>query len=321
VVLPNAHWLERYDPIANPPFKFEGVGNHDWYWFFRRPVIDPPSPDIQHWFEVLMEIARRAGFFKEFCEVFNAFNRLADDLRLDPEKDQTYLDLCDAVMQDRYGVSAAWYEKNETNVCVQKKSVDEAFPGPFVPGRYNIYMEYWKRAGEEVKKVTEEMGIADIWETDDYQPLLEWRPCPSYEHRDGYDLFAVNYKVACHTFSHTTHNPLLLELGHTYRWIYGVTINRDTAAAKGIEDGEEIWIESEYGYRVKGNAVVTEAVHPEVLGLSGVFGRLVFGEKVGRKVGVHWNTLVGQNLENIDKLSSSLDGCVKVKVYKAREKR
>lgn len=316
VVLPNAHWTERYDPIANPPFKFEGVGRHDWYWFFRRPVINPPSPEIKHWIEILLDITEQAGFIKDFYQAYNVINCLREPYQLDPEKKHSYLEVCDAVMQDRYGVSVEWYEKNKTNVCVQKKSVEEAFPGPFVPGRYNIYMEYWKRAGEEVKKVVTEMGIEQIWETDDYRPLLEWWPCPSFEKKDGYDLFAVNFKVACHTFSHTTHNPLLLELGHTYPWIYGAQINSETAKAKGIRDGDEIRIESEFGYQVQGKAVVTEGIHPECVGLSGVFGRLAFGEKVGRKVGPHWNTLVGQNLERVDKMSTSLDGCIRVKVTK-----
>jgi molybdopterin-containing oxidoreductase family molybdopterin binding subunit len=110
---------------------------------------------------------------------------------------------------------------------------------------------------------------------------------------------------------------LLLELGHTYPWIYGAQINSETAKARGIEDGDEIRIESEFGYQVQGKAVVTEGIHPECVGLSGVFGRLAFGEKVGRKVGPHWNTLIGQNLERLDKMSSILDGCIRVKVSKA----
>lgn len=317
VVLPNSHWTERYDPIANPPFKFEAVGYHDWYWFFRRPMIAPPTPEIKHWFEILLDLTERAGFLKEFYEAYNEHNCIRKPYRLDPAKKHSYLEICDAVMQDRYGVSVEWYEKNQTNVCVQKKTVDEAFPGPFVPGRYNIYMEYWKRAGEEVKKVVTDMGIEDIWETDDYVPLLEWKPCSSFEKRNEYDLIAVNYKAACHTFSNTTHNPLLLEIGHTYPWIYGIQINRETAEKKGIKDGDEICVESEFGYSVKGTAVITEGIHPECIGTVGACGRLTFGEKVGRKVGVHWNTLVGQTLERIDKMSSSLDGCVRVKIYKA----
>jgi len=133
------------------------------------------------------------------------------------------------------------------------------------------------------------MGIDDIWETDDYRPLLEWWPCPSYEKQGDCDLFAVNYKVACHTFSHTTHNPLLLEIGHTYPWIYGAQLNSETAKDKGIENGDEICIESEFGYKVKGKAVITEGIHPECVGLTGVFGRLAFGEKVGR----NWTDVSG----------------------------
>jgi len=317
VVLPNAHWLERYDPLANQPFKFEGVGYQDWYWFFRRPVIDPPDPQIKHWLEILLELTERAGFAEDFYQAFNDHGCIREPHRLDPKKKYSYLEISDALLQDRHGVSVDWFEKNQTNVCVQKKTVEEAFPGPFVPGRYNIYMEYWKRAGAEVKKVVQEMGIDDIWETDDYVPLLEWWPCSSFKKNNEYDLIAVNYKAACHTFSNTTHNPLLLEIGHTYPWIYGIQINRETAEKKGIKDGDEICVESEFGYSVKGTAVITEGIHPECIGTVGACGRLSFGEKVGRKVGVSWNALIGQTLDRIDKMSSSLDGCVRVKIYKA----
>lgn len=316
LVLPNAQWLERYDPMSNPPFKFVQVGKSDWHWTFRRPVIDPPNPEVKHWMEILMEITDRVGFSKEYYEIFNKYNRLREPNILAPEEKPNFLQMCDAVMKDRYGVGVDWYEKHQTNVCTQKKSIAEAYPGPFVPGRHHIYMEYWKQAGEEVKKLTEEMGLADTWDTDDYVPLMEWRPCPSYQNNGEHDLFAVNYKAACHSFSHTMHNPLCLEIGHTYPWIYGIQINSETAKAKGIEDGDEIWIESEYGHRVKGNAVITEGIHPECIGTMGTAGKLTFGEKLGRKVGVNWNTLLGQKLDRIDKLSSAIDLCVRVKIYK-----
>ena len=49
----------------------------------------------------------------------------------------------------------------------------------------------------------------------------------------------------------------------------------------------------------------------------GTAGKLTFGDKLGRKVGVNWNTLLGQKLDRIDKLSSAIDLCVRVKIYKA----
>ena len=317
IVLPNAQWIERYDPIANPPFKFVQTGLGDWHWMFRRPAVAPPNPEIKHWQEIMLELAERAGFAKDYYTVFNEHNLLRPEYRLDPDKKHTYLEMCDAVMKDRYGVGVDWFEENQTNVLVQKKTIEEAFPGPFVPGRHNIYMEYWKKTGEEVRKVVKEMGLEDVWETDDYRPLLEWWPCNSYEKKEDYDLFAVNYKASMHSFSHTMYNPLTLEIGYAYPWVYGVQIHSETAKRKGIEDGDEIWIESEYGYKVKGKAVTTEGIHPECVGTMGIAGRLTHGEKVGRKVGPHWNTLIGLRLDRMDKMSSSLDGCFRVKVFKA----
>ena len=317
IVLPNAHWIERYDPISNPPFKFVEPGMGDWTWFFRRPAVQPPNPDIRHWQDILLEITERAGFAKEYYKAFNEHNAIREPNRLDPNKKNSFMDMCNAVMKDRYGVDIEWYEKNQTNVCVQEKSIEEAYPGAFVPGRHNIYMEYWKNAGEEVQNVVEEMGLADVWETTDYQPLIDWWPSNSFEPKGDCDLFVVNYKTAFHSFSHSIYNPITLEMGHVYPWVYSVQINTETAKRKNIATGDEIWIESEFGYRIKGKAFITEGIHPECVGTSGLGGRLTHGEKVGRKVGPNWNTLMGQDLDRVDKLSSSLDSCIRVKIYKS----
>lgn len=317
VVLPNSHWTERYDPIANPPFKFEAVGDHEWYWFFRRPMIDPP-PGVQHWCDTMIELADRAGFLPDVNMLYNILNELNDSpQQLELDKRYSYVEMCDAVLQNRYGVSVDWYEKNQTQVFTEPKDIEEAFPGPFVPGRYHVYFEYWKRVKPDLDKVVADLGIQDVWDTDGYTPLLTWKPCPAFEPKNGYDLFAINYKVACHTFSHSYTNPLELEIGHTYPWIYRVPIHTSTAAKHGIKDGDKIWIESEFGYRVEGTAHITEGIHPECVGTSGFGGRLTRGAKTGRKVSPNWNTLVGQRLDLMDKMNSSLDGCVRVKIYKA----
>lgn len=317
IVLPQAHWLERYDPIANPPFKFEAVGRHDWYWYFRRPVLKPP-PGVKHWVEILYELAERVGFLKEFYETINWYNQLRDPHKLDPNKKHSYLEVSDRIMKDRYGVGVEWYEKNQTQFYTQPKDVEEAYPMIFTGGRVPIYMEFWKRAGEDVKKVAKEIGIEDVWDTDDYTPLLTWWPCPSFEQKGEYDLFVVNYKVPYHTMSMSLNNPILHEMGRTYPWVYGIQINRETAKRKGIKDGDEIWVEGESGYRVKGRAVLTECIHHECVGIAGTFGKRALGEEVAKGTGANWNTLISQRyLDRFDKMSCSLDSCMRVKVYKA----
>ena len=316
LVLPNAHWTERYDPIANVPFKFQTVGQHDWYWFFRRPMVQPPDPSIKHWMEIMLEIADRVGIMPNVINWCNIIWNMKPENALDPQKKYSYLELWDYLLKDRHGIGVDYYEKSGTQVYKEKKSIDEDYPGPFVPGRYNIYMEYWKRAGVEVKRVVTEMGIEKEWDTEGYAPLLDWAPGRSINPVGDYDLHVVNYKAACHALSYTMTNPLTLEIGHTYPWMYGVMIHPTTAQKKGIKDGDPIWIESEYGYRTQGPASLTEGIHPDCIGVMGSGGRLTHGEKVGRGVGPNWNVLFGINMENVDKMNSSLDSAIRVKIYK-----
>ncbi len=317
LVLPNAHWAERYDPFANLPFKFQGVGEQDWYWFFRRPMVQPPDPEIKHWMDIMLEIYDRVGVMPDLLNWCNILWSLKPENAFDPQKKYTRMEMYDHFMKDRHGVGIDYYEKSGTQVLRMKKEVDEKYPGPFVPGRYNIYMEYWINAGEDVKRVVTEMGLEKEWDTDDYKPLLDWSPGRSFEPKGDYDLHVVNFKTAVHSGSWSMSNPLLLEIGHTYPWIYGVMIHPDQAKRKGVSDGDEIWIESEYGYRVKGKVCVTEGIHLDCIGVSGVGGRLAYGEPVGRKEGPSWNVLFGQHLDNMDKMNSSLDSAIRVKIYKA----
>ena len=319
VVLPNAHWTERYDPLANVPFKFEAVGQTDWYWTFRRPMIQPPYPEIKHWVDILLDIFDKVGCTPDINKWFNILNSLKEENQLDVNRKYTYLEYGDVLLKDRHGISVDYFEKSGTQFFREKKDIDEAYPGPFTPGRHNLYMEYWIKAGEEVRRVVKEIGpeLEREWDTDDYKPLLDWSPGRSFEPVGDYDLHVVNYKAACHTFTHTMVNPLTVEIGHTYPWLYGVMVHPDLARKKGIHDGDEIWVESEFGYRVNGRASVTEGIHPECVGMMGTGGRLTHGEPVGRKVAPNWCNLFSQRLDNIDKMNDSLDSAIRVKIYKA----
>jgi anaerobic selenocysteine-containing dehydrogenase len=93
-------------------------------------------------------------------------------------------------------------------------------------------------------------------------------------------------------------------------------INTETAARKGVRDGDEIWVESEAG-KVKGTAKVTECIHPEVIGIAGVFGSWARGKPVARGKGVHFNSLLPLSMDRIDPISSGVDSCIRVKVSRA----
>ncbi|MDP6482741.1 MAG: molybdopterin dinucleotide binding domain-containing protein [Nitrospinota bacterium] len=138
------------------------------------------------------------------------------------------------------------------------------------PPRRQIYYEFMKPAGDDVRRVTRELGIP--WETEDYQALPDWKPGPAHNRPPPYNLYVTNMKVPNQALSHTHRNPLLLSLSVRHNDLRTVWINTRTAAERGIEDGDGVVIETFQGKQQRAVANVTELVHPEVLATQGCGG-------------------------------------------------
>ncbi|MEE9549489.1 MAG: molybdopterin dinucleotide binding domain-containing protein, partial [Candidatus Binatia bacterium] len=93
-------------------------------------------------------------------------------------------------------------------------------------------------------------------------------------------------------------------------------LNAETARERGIRDGDWVQLESKEGYTDEGQVLLSECVHPEVIGIAGCFGRKSKGLVLSHGKGVHFNTFIPHSLERIDSLSAALDSCVRVKVNK-----
>ena len=316
IVLPEANYLERLSPpLANWFNETAGEGLGDWCWQLRQPVVEPP-PGIRSWLEVWLEIADRAGFRRDLYHMINVLHNLKEPYKLDLDKKYSWEEIIDIWAKSTFGPEhdLAWFK--EHGFISFPKKVEETYQRPFIKARIPIYLEHFLKAGQDVKRVTEEMGIPD-WDISDYQPLPDWKPCPPYERKSqDYDLYAVNYKLLAHTWSRTIDNVWLSEMGDYDPYAYYILINSQTAKRKGIRDGDLICLQTERGDRVEGEAKVTECVHPEVVGIGGTFGHWAKGLPVAKGKGVHFNTLIPINLECIDKVSAAVDCCVKVKVSK-----
>ena len=94
-------------------------------------------------------------------------------------------------------------------------------------------------------------------------------------------------------------------------------VNTETARKRGIRDGAAIWVETPEGRKVKGEAKVTECVHPEVVAIAGGFGAWSKGKPVSRGKGAHFNSLLAFDLEHLDPISASADACARVRVFPA----
>ena len=318
IVLPDLHHLERL-----VPFVYNNIGSGDGCLttYGSKPVV---HPTFDHPFEgeyvdvmqIFLELARRAGFLGDFYEAFNFITGLKDEYRLDPEGQYTYLEMVDRFLKNELGPDKGleWYM--EDGLWSGEKPVEDKYPRPFVTPRSQIYFEFLKPAGEDVRQMTQKLEIP--WDTQDYQVLPDWKPGPSYRHAAPHDLCVINMKVPNHALSHTHRNPLLQSLSARHSDLRTVWINTRTAADRGIEEGDWIVIETQEGRRQRAIARVTELIHPEVLATQGCGGGWV---DPATKQEVDFNALLAIDEDHIDFINGALDSVIAARVFKDGEAR
>ena len=314
LVLPDAHFLERLDAFVNGQHWTHG-GMGEWYSLYRIPVVKPMG-EARHWAEVLLETADRLGFSPHFYSLINAMFELKEPHNLHPNRNLSYGEMIDVVSKGRFGEEHGLeYFTKHGFLVTGKKKVEEAYARPFIKPRIPIYYEHFLEAGEQVKKVTRELGLE--WDLDDYQAFPDWKPCPAYEKKGEYDLFAVSFKLNFHTLANTNENPYLSDLAERHPDAYLIRINPSTAARKGLKDGDLVNIETLQGHTSQGIIAQSEGIHPECIGIAGCFGQWSTGMKISKGKGIHFNRLIPVSLDRIDTLSGALDVCVRVRLLKA----
>ncbi|MBI2848893.1 MAG: molybdopterin-dependent oxidoreductase [Chloroflexi bacterium] len=315
IILPDADYLERLDMCTNVPTEMILAGYYHWYYLLRQPVVK--TDGVPHWGESLLEIARRAGVGKELNSIWNVLLKLKDEHKLEPDQKYAWEEVADRWARSLFGDDhdLGWFK--EHGFIQWPKKLEEGYPRPFLKARIPIYNEFFLQTGENVKQVTEEMGVP--WDTSDYQPLPEWKPCRSYEEKSSeYDLYAINYKLSFHTFSTTVENPWLTDLADHHPYAFKLLINSEVAKKKGLRDDDVVWVETVYGYKVKGKLKVTECIHPEVIAMAGTFGAWARGKPIAKGKGINFNTLLTHDVDYVDMTSTAIDSCIKVKIYPER---
>ncbi len=93
-------------------------------------------------------------------------------------------------------------------------------------------------------------------------------------------------------------------------------MNPKTAEDRGLEDGDAVWVESAYGGKIEGTLKFSEAFHPEVVGIAGLFGHQSPDMNPLALKGLHFNSLMSSEPDDIDPVSAGFNGAPNVKVYK-----
>ena len=317
IVLPDAHSLERLVPlVANSFLHHRSVPppDDDWAFNIQQPVVEPAG-ESRYWIEVLYEIAERLDITRDMYATFNVLAHMEGEFALDPDGKYTWPELCDRWCKSWFGEEHGLdYFKEHGHYTPGKRTSEQSYPRIFHDGRIPLYLEHFIRAGEDVKAVTEELGIP--WDTSDYQGFVEWKPCQSHLETGEFDLWAVNTKLPFSTFTFSAENSWINDLVERNDKVLDVTLNSATAQKKNLKNGDIVTLENSSGAKVTARLRVADTVHIEAILVPGVYGRWLTGDPRLRGKGAHFNSLVDYNFDRMDKVSAALDSCVKVKVYK-----
>ena len=312
LVIPEANYLERLDALPNKPNEFIAPGRGSWYWMLRQPVVAPPH-GVKHWLQFLFDISDDLGITQDLNAITNARLHLQDKWALAPDIRYEWDEIADRWLKSWFGEEhdLTYFKQNGFYVSGRKR-IEEAYPRHFLKARAPIYCEHFIEAGRDVRQVADSLGIS--WDTSDYQPLPDWKPCPAYEQRGKYDLFAINYKLPTHTFSYTVSNSWLVEaVSENKKSQFGIIMHRRVAERLQISEGDLVNVESEYGYSTSGRAAITENIHPETIAIPAGGGRWLKGQE---GIGANFNGLLPHSTDRIDTVCGALDACVRVSLSK-----
>ena len=311
--LPLPHHAERLDFPMN---SMRGWINGDhWYFTLRQPVL-PEEAAGKHPADIYLELAERLGVLDQFIARLNAGLGLKEPYRLDVGRRHSVEEILEHHIKSTLGDEHGLDELREKGFISFPRTLAERFPrGVTRLPRVHVYFEFLPEVGRQLDSMATEASLEV--DTRGFQALPCWHPCAAQEQAPvDYDLIAVNYKLPFHSKTWTQDNPWLAELASHHPYAYKFLINAETAARKGIVDGDQVLAETAAGASVQGIVTVSQCIHPEVIGIAGAFGHWAQARPTARHRGIHFNSLVPYGIEQIDPMAGLMDACVKVKVSK-----
>ena len=315
VVLPVLQHAQRYDFPVN---SMRGWINGDqWYYTLRQPVVSNGS-EAKHPIEIFIELSKRLGKLAPFMERFNAGLGLKEPYRMEATRSYSVEEMIDRYIKSTLNGQYGLEQLRKTGYVAFPRTLTEKFPRalkklPRVP----LYFEFLLETGAELDQAAAEVGLPI--DSRSFVPLPSWHACAAQEQAPAeFDLIVVNYKLAFHSYNMTQDNPWLAEIAERHPYAYKIMINAETAARKGIADGDEILLHTPAGVSAQAIAKVSECIHPEVVGIASCFGHWAKARATARGRGIHFNSLIPYGLNQIDAMAGLMDACVKVKVSKVR---
>ena len=319
IILPDCSYLQSLDSRSNFPFIFSlpgGMG--EWCWPIRQPVL-PPDGEQRQFAEVLLELADRVGFRADLNAAYNAWLDLQPPYRLDRRQPLQLRGHLRRRAQEQFRRGA---RPRLVQGARRHQVEEEARGGLLAPVR--------RRARADLLGVpASRSAIRSPPSPSRAASRSRWNitsrcriSCPVARiaaTKPGFDFYGFYYRDVVHTNSFTMENPWLDEAARLDPFSYAIAINRAEAGKRGFADGQQVWVESESGRKVKGRLKLTEGIHPEGLGFAAMCGHWTDGQPVAKGKGVFYNDLLELDLEHASPVNINLDLCVKVRVTPAED--
>ncbi len=318
IVLPDCSYLQSLDSRSNFPFIIvHPAGMGEWCWPIRQPLV-PPDGEQRMYQDVLLELADRVGIRAEMNATLNRSMEIAPEHQLQPDRRYSWAQVCDAELKSKFGPERGLEWFKEHGVIKWAKKPEEVYWRAFLDVRVPIYWEFLIPLWEKTAAIAEPRGLAIPREF--YQPLPDHLPCVSHCcTKPGFDLYGFYYRDSVHTNSYTMENPWLDEAAQLDPYSYTIAVNTQTGRAKGLTDGQPIQVESESGRCIKGRVKLTQAIHPEGLGVAACAGHWGEGMPVAKGKGVLFNDLLELDWKHVSPINLNLDLCVRVRVMPLEE--
>ncbi len=153
-----------------------------------------------------------------------------------------------------------------------------AWSPPYGGIKHRIYGESLKRYQDAMKA---KGASPSYWR--DYTALPTWRALTMDQSPPEYDLYLLSHKKIEYKQSRSTFIPLLNELSP----LQSIEMNPQTAKAKGVNDGDEVAVESNNAVtgevkRIKAKVKYTEGIRPDTVSMSHHYGSWVHPSARGR---------------------------------------
>ncbi len=308
IILPGHDALESWNMTMIEPPHTEGM-------CLRQPVTEPLY-DTKSEEEIFNEISERLGVLEIWNDVLNLVNGFDTNPNLKLERSEKHSDKEIARRKGLLwnGKDLDWY--TEHGHAVTPRRPDKWYR-PWEGLRLHFYIEDIVRERDRLRENMEkaQVPIRHEWHWDDYQPLPTPVLEPVHTEPAEYDLYAITYKDIQLNFGESVSNPWIKDIVYRDPVHTAIQLNPETAAKKGLEDGDLVLLESPYG-KIYGRLGLTQGIHPETVGVSNSLSRMMSQHKGVPYGGGHFNDMLPANLEHTDACSAQCESVCRVKITK-----